>query len=304
MHGKVFLIILTFNSWTIAKVIYTGKEKVSLINTIETKNSFVSYVLINGKLYLLKQKKMYKKQLAVVRDALAAEIAQTLCGFAQEIDIIGASEKIFGKIKIGWPATLHTIAPGETVRKQPKCKYSALRLRQCVPLAMDEEMGLTKTIIEYMTWHRQIPEIIALDLLTGNGDRNCGNFCYDSITDTFFLIDMDDTFDKDLCDLAYRNLKFMLTKEKVIFSKEEIRALAHMRDTLKFLIRKNTPYDLIQKLYFFAKKAGFSKGSSLYTDRIQKKLLLYETMIIQSYVSAHKLITLLDSIITYKFPKR
>ncbi len=74
-----------------------------------------------------------------------------------------------------------------------------------------------------------------------------------------------------------------------------------MKNTLKFLIRNHTPQDLIHKLYFFAQKAGFSKGKKLYNDRIRRKLLSYELMIVQSYTSAHKLISLLDKIINYKF---
>lgn len=283
------------------KLIYTGKEKVSFLNTIETKNSFVSYVLIKGKTYLVKQKKDYKKQLAVVRDALAAYIAKTLRGIAHEIEVIGANQKCSGKINEELPATLHTIARGETVRKQPQCKYNALRLRQFWALAQTfAEKGLTKLIIEYMTWHRQLPEIVALDLFIGNSDRHCGNLCYDPSTDKFCAIDMDDTFNKDLCKLACKKLTYMIKKEKVIFNKEEISALKHMRNTLKILIRKHTPSELIQQLRFFAHQAGFSKGSSLYDERIEKKLLYYESMIIQSYKSAYQLIDVLDKIVGFK----
>lgn len=279
-----------------SKVIYTGKEEVFLIDTIETKHCFISYVLIDGKKYLLKQKKDYKKQLAVVRDALAAYISRILRGLAHEIDIIEAAQEFPGKPKTWWPATLHTLAPGETVRKQSKCKYNALRLRQWVPEQTVQERGLTKAIIEYMTWHRQIAEIIALDLFIGNGDRHCGNLCYDPMTDRFCAIDMDDTFNKDLCDLAYKKLKQMI-KEHVVFSDDEIRALAHMKNTLKFLLQKHTPHDLIQKLHFFAKKAGFNRGNKLYDARIERKLVSYEKIIIKTHQSAHQLVIFLDKII-------
>ncbi len=249
----VMLLIIFVNmiiSSVYSKTIYTGKEDVSLINTIETKHCFVSYVLINGKTYLLKQKKDYKKQLAV-----------------------------------------------ETVRKQSKCRYNALRLRQWVPDQSLNERGLTKTIIEYMTWHRQLPIIIALDLFTGNGDRHCGNLCYDPNTDRFCAIDMDDTFNKDLCELAYKNLKQMIQKEHVVFNVEEIRALTHMRNILRFLVQKHNPNVLTQKLRFFARKAGFIQGSELYDVRIERKLVSYEKMIIKTHKSAYQLIALLDKII-------
>lgn len=282
------------------RVVHQAKKDISLVNTIETKNCFVSYILINGTMYLIKQKKDYKKQLAVVRDALAAYVARTLRGIAHQIEIVGAHQEFSGKIKQFWPATLHTLAKGETVRKQSKCKYNALRLRQFWAQAQSfQEKGLTKAIIEYITWHPQLPEIVALDLFIGNSDRHCGNLCYDPITDRFCAIDMDDTFDKDLCKLACKKLSYMMKAEKVIFSKDEINALRHMRDTLKFLASKHRPNELIQRLRFFARQAGFSPGSLLYNPRIEKKLSSYEEMIIKSYKSTYELIALLDTIVNY-----
>ena len=293
-------LLFTVTSSMFSKIYYTGKEEVSLINTIEGKNCFISYVMINGHKYLLKQKKDYKNQLAVVRDALAAYIAEDL-KIAHEIEIIGSKKEFPGKVKTWWPATLHTIALGDTVRRQQDCKYNALRLRQFWAQAQSfNEKGLTKAIIEYMTWHRQLPKIVALDLIIGNSDRHCGNLCYDATTDTFCAIDMDDTFNKDLCFLAYEKLKHMINEDKVVFNRQELRALAQMRDTLKFLVRKHTPYDLIQRLHFFAHKAGFSRGHEMYDERIERKLLKFEAMIIKTHASAYKLISLLDKIISHK----
>ncbi len=295
----VFWCMVTLSVFSkMSRVIHQRKQDISLVNTIETKNCFVSYVSINGTIYLIKQKKDYKKQLAVVRDALSAHVARTLRGIAHQIEIIGAQQEFSGKIKQFWPATLHTLAKGETVRKQSKCRYNALRLRQFWAQAQSfQEKGLTKAIIEYMTWHPQLPEIVALDLFIGNSDRHCGNLCYDPVTDRFCAIDMDDTFDKDLCKLACKKLSYMIKVEKVVFNKDEINALKHMRDTLKFLVSKHRPNELIQRLRFFARQAGFSIGGLLYNPRIEKKLSSYEVMIIKSYKSTYELIALLDTII-------
>jgi hypothetical protein len=279
------------------KIHYTGKEVVTLLDTFETKNCFISYVLIDGHRYLLKQKKDARKQLAVVKDALAAYIAKKL-NIAQRIIIIDANKKFPGKIKESWPATLHTIAPGETIRVQRQSKYNALRLKQKWAQAESfNDKGLTSAIINFMTWHEQLPIIVALDLFIGNSDRHPGNLCYDPTTDTFFAIDMDDTFNKDLCLLAYKKLKVMMHDKNVSFTKEEIAALACMRDVLHFLIRKNKPRDVIAKLYTFAHKAGFDKESKMYNENVRRKLLFYERMIIQTYASANQLVTLLDSIV-------
>ena len=151
-----------------------------------------------------------------------------------------------------------------------------------------------------MTWHRQLPIIVALDLIIGNSDRHCGNLCYDPVTDSFCAIDMDDTFNKDLCFLACEKIKMMLDDDTVIFTRQELKALKRMRDILKFLVKYHKEKDVIEKLYVFAKNAGFFKGNKIYTKKVIKKLLLYEAMIMQSYKSVHILITLLDTIIDRK----
>lgn len=298
MRVFILFVLSVFMATSLSsKIHYTGKEKVSLINTIETKNSFISYVMINGYRYLLKQKKEPNKQLAVVRDALSAYIAKDL-KIAHQVDIVESKRKIPGKIKVTWPATLHTIVPGETVRKQRDSKYNALRLRQFWAQTQSySEKGLTRLILKYMTWHRQLPEIIALDLMIGNSDRHCGNLCYDSSTDRFWAIDMDDTFNKDLCFLACKKLKLMTKAGNDPFSQEELKALASMRNTLYFLVRKYPPSDLIKHLHVFAKKAGFIEGNAIYTDKVRKKLLYYEKTIRKSHTSAYQLISLLDKIV-------
>jgi len=304
MVARALMLILfcffTMTSSVLSKHInYTGREKVSLISTVETRNCFVSYVMIKDTVYLLKQKKDPNKQLAVVRDALAAWVAKDL-DIAHHVAIVPFKNQFPGK-RPSWPATLHTLAQGKTVREQRDSKYNTLRLRQFwAHVATFNEKGLTKDIIKYMTWHRQLPIIVALDLMIGNSDRHCGNLCYDSYTDTFCAIDMDDTFNKDLCLLACKKLKCMMQDDVVIFTKEEIIALQAMRDALKFLVCRHKPSDLIAQLYYFAKKAGFHKGSKIYTDNIGRKLAHYERMIRKSNKSAHKLISLLDTIITHK----
>lgn len=290
------MIFLSFN--VILNNFYDDTSHISVISSFETKNCFASYVMINGRKYIVKQKKSYKKQISVVRDALAAYIAQDLNNIAHHVFIISPKKDFPGKVHPHWPATLHTIAPGETVRKQRNSKYNALRIKQVWAQAKSfDEKGLTRVIINYMTWHWQLPIIIALDLIIGNSDRHCGNFFYDPETDSFCLIDMDDTFNKDLCIIAHKQLELMMKNKKNGFTKEEIYALVQMRKTLKFLVHKHKPHDLINKLHYFAKKAGFVKGSKLYDDSVKKKLLCYELTIMQSNESAHKLIALLNRII-------
>jgi hypothetical protein len=276
--------------------LYDKKSPVVLINTVERKNCFISYVSIKEKQYLVKQKKDSKKQLAIVRDALSAWIAGML-SIAHKVEIIDGKTNFIGKNHQHRPATLHTLAPGKTVREQNKLKYSQLQLRQFwAEASTTGEKGLTRLMINHMTWHHQLPQIIALDLFIGNSDRHCGNLCYDPATDSFCAIDMDDTFNKDLCELAYQKLSFMLNKDKITFTRQELRSLSKMRETLKSLMHKHKPKDIIEKMYYFAKKAGFAPRGALYNDRIRRKLLEYEKIIIKTNDSAHKLLSLIDKI--------
>lgn len=278
-----------FVSWT--------NKKVTLLETIETKNCFVSYVMINGHRYLVKQKKEENKQIAVVRDALAAYIAKDL-NIAHQVDVITFNKSIPGKIYNEWPATIHTIAPGDTVRKQRASIYSSLRLKQFWAHADTfEAQGLTHDIITHMTWHKQLPIIVALDLIIGNSDRHCGNLCYDPTTDKFCAIDMDDTFNKDLCEIACRKLTMMIRDPKVIFTKQEINALVQLRQAIMYLLRRHDPVHLIRKMHSFAKKSGFIKGSKIYTPSIAKKLNHYALTITQTWVSARKLVVILNQLI-------
>jgi len=292
----VFYFITSINVGSFCKIVSLNK-KATLVNTIETKNCFVSYVLVNGKRYLIKQKKAENKQIAVVRDALAAFLAKSL-NIAHKVDIISFKKKFPGKICAYWPATLHTIAPGETVRKQPNSIYSTLRLRQLWALAKNfDEMGLTRDMIRQMTWHKQLPIIMAMDLMFGNSDRHCGNLCYDPVSDKFCAIDMDDTFNKDLCIVACKKFEIMMQDPHDSFTIQEIHALMQLRKTIKYIINEHNAIDVVKKLYYFAHKAGFVSGNAIYTPSISKKLQLYESMIMQSWKSAHKLIAILNKII-------
>lgn len=279
--------------FSIAKNHYSYKDIV-LVSGFESKNSFISYITIDGAMYLLKQKKTPSKQFSVVRDAFAAWIAEDL-HIAHSVEIIPPGN-FSGKNNAYWPATLHTIARGKTIRDQPESKFYNLYLKQRLVHEGLTNRWLTEKIIYQMTWHIQLPIIIGLDLFICNTDRHKANIFYDPETDTFCAIDMDNIFRRDLPALAIEKLKLMIKNHKQ-FTKEEIEALASMRDTIKFLLDKHSVKQLINKLHFFVKQAGFTSNSRLYTEKITKKLARHERTIIQIRASAYKLISLLNTII-------
>src|SRR5438128_5836587 len=83
-------------------------KDVFVFNNQETTRSFISYVTIDGINYLIKQKKSLSKQFLVVRDALAAWIAEDL-GIAHSVYIVPSHKKLPGKKNMVWPAVLLTI---------------------------------------------------------------------------------------------------------------------------------------------------------------------------------------------------
>jgi hypothetical protein len=266
---------------------------ISVIDGFESLNSFICYVNIDNVRYLLKQKKTPSKQFSVVRDALAAYIAKDL-KIAQSVQIIPAKKEFAGKRNKHWPATLHSIAAGKMIWSQPESKYYRLSLKQRGRRVLNQ--WLTETIIHQITWHKQLPIIIGLDLFLCNTDRHRGNLFYDPTTDCFCAIDMDNIFRRDLPSFAYEKLLLMIGRHKQ-FTKEEVEALKKVRETLRFLLERYSVNHIINKLHFFVKQAGFVPGSRLYTEKIVKKIARHEKTIKESRVSLYKLLSLLDTII-------
>lgn len=277
------------------EISYTGKEAVVVKGGFESKNSFIAYITINGKRYILKQKKDSGRLMTAVREALAAYIAQDL-NIAHLVKIIAIEDQIPGKVNVQSPATLHTIAAGKSVRSQPESRYSQLCLKQRSPEDLLLGRWLTEKIIDQITWHVQLPLIVALDLFISNTDRHGDNLFYDPITDCFCAIDMDNIFRRDLPKLACQKLAIMVKIQKKKFTKKEIEALTAVRNTLLFLSQKYTPAHIVEKLNFFAQQVS-TNNSVLNNQIMTKKIMSHKKMIIKSRKSLYLLIDFLDRII-------
>ena len=178
-----------------------------------------------------------------------------------------------------------------------------MSLKQRLPNGKVTGQWLTEKIIDQMTWHKQLPIIIALDLFICNTDRHGGNLFYDPKTDNFCAIDMDGIYRKNVPEMACEKLTMMMNMYHKKFTMKEVIALIKVKKTLKSLLTNYTSKHLINKFNFFIQKAGFIKGSSLYTERIEKKVAHHELMIVESRASVHKLIALLDKIINKFYAK-
>jgi hypothetical protein len=297
----IFLLSISTLSLSKASV----NEIAYLEGGFESSNAFINYVVINGVRYIVKQKKECKKTIiSVIRDALAAYIAKDL-GIAHSVEIIPTDNDIIGKVYQHCPATLLGIAKGKIIRQLAQDhKFFQLSLQQRnVDKNVDKldekilNKWLDETIISQITWHKQLPIIIALDLFLCNSDRHRGNLFYDDVTDSFCAIDMDNIYRRNLPQFACQNLKKMVNVDKKKFSKKEIKSLKKMKKVLELLMQKYTPDKVIAQLYKFAQQAGYVDDDSEINHSVTKKIEWHKNIINQSYRSTRKLISILNDII-------
>jgi hypothetical protein len=295
IFSMIFLFLVPFLN---AHVRYVGKEKVFVTGVLESASSHISYVRIKNKPYIIKQKKDNTKQImAVAREALASYIAKEL-QVAQFVQIIAATDFMPGKLYPSYPATLHTLAPGKMVSQLHGHKYFLLSLKQRYFQGKKiTGKWLTETIIDQITWHKDLALIIALDLFISNTDRNRRNLFYDEVTDSFCAIDMENIYRRNVAEMACEKLYEMINIKKKKFTPQEIEALKVVKHTLEFLYKKYPPYKTIahfDKYLFFA---GYVQDGSILYTKLAKKVERHKNMIQQSYQSTRELILILNEII-------
>lgn len=289
-----FFIFFSLNStdhFTFQELISLDKEAVKITDYYEFPNCFITYVTIHRKPYVLKQKKRPKKGMSAVCDMLAAWIGKDL-KIVHSAQIISAEQDFPGKKK-GWPALLLTIAPGKTIRNQPKSKYFELDLKQ----KKDDDIfahdsWLTEKMIHQITWHNQLPILVALDLFIGNTGRHTANLFYDPKQDIFCGIDMDHCYSINLSSIAIARFNFMILNKKT-FTQKEIKALRIMKNTLEFLVEHHSPKKIIEQLDLLVNQGGMANAIA----GIRNNLSATKTVIEESYASSVNLISLLDKII-------
>jgi len=291
-----FICIFFHFIFIFSAITYKGYE-VILKKSVESKNAFISYVSINKLPYIIKQKRIRSKVIvSVLREALAAYIAQDL-NIAHSVEIISMKDNFPGKLHKNLSATLHTIAPGKMVR-DIQGKYSQLCIKQRCPKITNR--WFDEIIVDHITWHKDLPVIVALDIFLCNTDRHKGNLFYDEIRDSFCAIDMDNIYRRNLSLYACDNLEKMI-KDKKKFTAKEIEALKVVKNTMEFLLQKYSSGDLVTLLYIFAHQAGYIDNGSVDNNRIKKRIDLYEQIIIESHVTAYKFVKMLDKVINHVY---
>src|SRR5256885_1944356 len=79
-------------------------QNIEHIETIEMRFCYITFVRVDGKVFLVKQKKPLNKLLGVVRDAITAHIAESF-GIAHRVAVIPFDKEFPRKIRKNWPAT-------------------------------------------------------------------------------------------------------------------------------------------------------------------------------------------------------
>ena len=294
--GNKSLKLIFLFAFMLVKVMYPeltidfDTAEVKLIKTLEMRFCYISFVEIEGKQYIIKQKKSncQRKLMGVVRDAVMAHFAE---GFieAHLVGVIAAGKKVNGKPRTDWPATVHTIAPGKMMKEQDS-PYNDMDIKQ-------GERGFRRSMLKWMSKHITILKMVAYDTFFCNHDRHRGNLFYQRrIKGSFCAIDMDSAFKYNLSALACKNIKAML-EDDVKFSKKELEVLLEYKRYLQFLIDNFSPKCTLKMYDYFFNKAGFAEGADFYLPIHVLQVQENKRMIARSYEDAKRLVNLIEKIV-------
>lgn len=270
-------------------------NSIELIKTLEMRFCYISFVQINGKEYIVKQKKSdcIRKIGSVVRDAIMAHYAEDFIN-AHLVDIIPAGQSFIGKPRTDWPATLHTVAKGKMIKAQDS-QFNSMNIKQA-------DIGFRRDMLPWMAKDARLVKMVAYDTFFCNHDRHRGNLFYYKKEDLLTAIDMDSAFKYNLCALACENFTAMLNDRRLQLSGKEVNILIQYKKHLQALINRHNPDETLRMYNYFVEKAGFVEGSELYTERLALELASNRAIIAQSYQDAQELVKIVGKLIE-KFKK-
>ncbi len=265
-------------------------KHVKLIKKKKKQFCYVSFVSVDGTVFLVKQKRTVGQLISAVHDALAAYIAQSIdAHLAHKVAIIPAFKKFPGKIYDDWPATIHTLASGATI-KEKRSPYNKMNIKQALE-------GFRRSMIPWMAKHHQLVKIVALDIFLCNHDRHRGNLFYNANTDRFCAIDMDLLYQQNLAALARQNLLSMSEYDLFPLTIKEFFALLDLHNTLQLLVNKHRPDDIIRLFDELTVYAGLVEDSPLCIEKVKAEIDLSRRMIRQNYHDTVELIKVLGNIV-------
>ena len=119
---------------------------------------------------------------------------------------------------------------------------------------------------------------------------------YDGLSNTFSVIDMDDSFEIDLALIAVENLCRMYVIETE-FDPQEVLSLQILLNTIKQLLARHRSNELIYMLDYYLMKSGFGKESPDYSSEVEAQVGEYAAVITDIWVNARKLVIVLEYIV-------
>lgn len=199
-------------------------------------------------------------------------------------------------------ATLHTYVAGCDVDlKLPLFLSTDFSIHQRVidvnsawqkqyPL-LAKNQGLSKLRIESMSFHKQLPSIVALDTFIGNGDRSKPNIFYDEHKGCFCGIDHAAAFGKTLPFFACERLKELVHEGYFKSSdKKIVDGLRIYLNTLQRLHSTCQPSVIREALSMLI---PYLASHAVDNSEIKKRLCHHEVIIENNYMVTAELIELL-----------
>lgn len=287
----VLVYVLFFVATSVCKISFDeiSQKKAKLLSTKEMRFCYISFVDVEGTVYLVKQKRFIRKILGIVRDAITAHVAETF-DLAHQVDVIPADVDFPGKVIKEWPATIHTVAPGMMIKNLDNF-YKKMNIKQA-------DIGFRRDMLYWMAKHPTLVKVVALDTFLCNHDRHRGNLFYNPKTDTFCAIDMDSSFKYNLSLLACENFTKMITNGSLFpLKRKELKVLREYRNALQDLLKAHQPEVTIAVFEDFIEKAGFVDGAPFYHKKFAMELESNKATMRQSYENIKELVKILNGII-------
>jgi hypothetical protein len=292
INKRLIILLLLCTQCAVARldVLDTDPQNVRLIETLEMRFCYISFVEIDGQEYIVKQKKSdcIRKIGSVVRDAIMAHYAEGFIN-AHMVDIIPAGKSFTGKPRADWPATIHTVAKGKMIKAQDS-RFNSMNIKQA-------DIGFRRNMLPWMAKDPRLVKMVAYDTFFSNHDRHRGNLFYYEKEDLLTAIDMDSAFKYNLCALGCQNFTAMLNDRKLRLSNKEINILVQYKKYLEILIDRHNPQETLELYDYFTQKAGFVEGSELYTERLALELASNRDVIVQSYQDVQRLVKIVGKLI-------
>ena len=216
--------------WFESFPINTKVPKMKIVDEIwKDRTSVILVKDLFNTIFLVKQYKEFglAQYLFMVMERLSSHMAQEMGYPYNKVRIIPANSNFTGKPQKHLPATLHKVVPGSKIKglKNKASKFSNIDIRQ--------KNGLTRDIVSCLSRHPDLPIIVCFDTFVCDYDRTRSNLFYDIITNRFYAIDFEKSFQRvNVILLAIQNLRDM----KKPFSRKELNGLRRYKNTIEKLI--------------------------------------------------------------------